>query len=183
MQPAIAPTATAVLHGRDRGRAHAGRLVHPHADARHGGDDGERAGRRKSRARCVIELLVADQPAPRRGAHDRPPIVGLGDAPWASPRFSRYPRRWRRNAGCWTISATPPWRVNLDACIHCNLCVRACREVQVNDVIGMAGSRARDAKIVFDFRRPDGRVDLRGLRRMRPGLPDRRADAGDRARR
>ncbi len=27
--------------------------------------------------------------------------------------------------------------VNLDACIHCNLCVRACREVQVNDVIGM----------------------------------------------
>ena len=30
-------------------------------------------------------------------------------------------------------------RVNLDACIHCNLCVRACREVQVNDVIGMSG--------------------------------------------
>ena len=30
-------------------------------------------------------------------------------------------------------------RVNLDACIQCNLCVRACREVQVNDVIGMAG--------------------------------------------
>ena len=28
--------------------------------------------------------------------------------------------------------------VNLDACINCNLCVRACREVQVNDVIGMA---------------------------------------------
>ena len=28
--------------------------------------------------------------------------------------------------------------VNLDACIQCNLCVRACREVQVNDVIGMA---------------------------------------------
>ena len=34
-------------------------------------------------------------------------------------------------------------RVNLDACIQCNLCVRACREVQVNDVIGMAGRRAR----------------------------------------
>ena len=36
-------------------------------------------------------------------------------------------------------------RVNLDACIHCNLCVRACREVQVNDVIGMAG-RGHDAQ-------------------------------------
>ena len=32
-----------------------------------------------------------------------------------------------------------PCRVNLDACIHCGLCVRACREVQVNDVIGMSG--------------------------------------------
>ncbi len=35
-------------------------------------------------------------------------------------------------------------RVNLDACIHCNLCVRACREVQVNDVIGMS-FRGHDA--------------------------------------
>jgi formate dehydrogenase major subunit len=41
-------------------------------------------------------------------------------------------------------------RVNLDACIHCTLCVRACREVQVNDVIGMA-YRGHGAKIVFDF--------------------------------
>src|SRR5690606_32680987 len=46
-------------------------------------------------------------------------------------------------------------RVNLDACIHCNLCVRACREVQVNDVIGMAG-RGFDEKIVFDFDDPMG---------------------------
>jgi formate dehydrogenase major subunit len=45
--------------------------------------------------------------------------------------------------------------VNLDACIHCNLCVRACREVQVNDVIGMAG-RGTEAKIVFDFDDPMG---------------------------
>ena len=45
--------------------------------------------------------------------------------------------------------------VNLDACIHCNLCVRACREVQVNDVIGMA-NRGSNAKIVFDFDDPMG---------------------------
>jgi NAD-dependent dihydropyrimidine dehydrogenase PreA subunit len=30
----------------------------------------------------------------------------------------------------------PAMAVNLDACIQCNRCVRACREVQVNDVIG-----------------------------------------------
>ena len=45
--------------------------------------------------------------------------------------------------------------VNLDACIHCNLCVRACREVQVNDVIGMA-YRNNQAKIVFDMDDPMG---------------------------
>jgi formate dehydrogenase major subunit len=45
--------------------------------------------------------------------------------------------------------------VQLDACIHCNLCVRACREVQVNDVIGMAG-RGHHEKIVFDQGDPMG---------------------------
>ena len=45
--------------------------------------------------------------------------------------------------------------VQLDACIHCNLCVRACREVQVNDVIGMA-SRGHLEKIIFDFDDPMG---------------------------
>ena len=38
--------------------------------------------------------------------------------------------------------------VNLDACIQCGLCVRACREVQVNDVIGMAG-RGHDSFPTF----------------------------------
>src|SRR5438309_4413388 len=46
-------------------------------------------------------------------------------------------------------------RVNLDACIQCGLCVRACREVQVNDVIGMA-YRNHESKIVFDFDDPMG---------------------------
>ena len=40
--------------------------------------------------------------------------------------------------------------VNLDACINCGLCVRACREVQANDVIGMA-YRGHGSKVVFDF--------------------------------
>ena len=45
--------------------------------------------------------------------------------------------------------------VNLDACIHCNLCVRACREVQSNDVIGM-GSRGHSSQVIFDFNDPMG---------------------------
>ena len=45
--------------------------------------------------------------------------------------------------------------VNLDACINCTLCVRACRDVQVNDVIGMA-QRGSDSQIVFDLNDPMG---------------------------
>jgi formate dehydrogenase major subunit len=45
--------------------------------------------------------------------------------------------------------------VHLDACIQCNRCVRACREVQVNDVIGYA-FRGAHSKIVFDLDDPMG---------------------------
>lgn len=44
----------------------------------------------------------------------------------------------------------PAMAVNLDACIQCNRCVRACREEQVNDVIGYA-MRGEHSKIVFDL--------------------------------
>ena len=75
----------------------------------------------------------------------------------------------------------PAMAVNLDACIQCGRCVRACREEQVNDVIGYAfrGGAFEDR---VRLRRPDGRLHLRRLRRMRAGVPDRRADAGPRGR-
>ncbi|HSN72000.1 MAG TPA: 2Fe-2S iron-sulfur cluster-binding protein, partial [Steroidobacteraceae bacterium] len=49
----------------------------------------------------------------------------------------------------------PAIAVNLDACIHCTRCVRACREAQANDVIGVA-FRGEHTKIVFDFDDPMG---------------------------
>jgi formate dehydrogenase major subunit len=49
----------------------------------------------------------------------------------------------------------PAMSVNLDACIQCGRCVRACREEQGNDVIGYAW-RGDQAKIVFDFDDPMG---------------------------
>ncbi|TMH30374.1 MAG: formate dehydrogenase subunit alpha [Betaproteobacteria bacterium] len=49
----------------------------------------------------------------------------------------------------------PAMAVNLDACIQCTRCVRACREEQVNDVIGYA-FRGADSKIVFDLDDPMG---------------------------
>ncbi len=49
----------------------------------------------------------------------------------------------------------PAMAVNLDACIQCNRCVRACREEQVNDVIGCA-LRGSASQIVFDLDDPMG---------------------------
>jgi formate dehydrogenase major subunit len=49
----------------------------------------------------------------------------------------------------------PAMAVNLDACIQCNRCVRACREEQVNDVIGYA-MRGAYSEIVFDMRETMG---------------------------
>ena len=129
-----------------------------------------RSPRATAAQKMVFELLVADQPA-RSEAHD-PDSKFWHWAEKCGVTTSRFPAAER-----WTGDAShPAMRVNLDACIQCNLCVRACREVQVNDVIGMAW-RNHAAKIVFDFDDPMGEFDLCRLRRMRPGLPDRRADA------
>ncbi|MFO7855682.1 MAG: formate dehydrogenase subunit alpha [Paracoccaceae bacterium] len=108
---------------------------------------------RSDRARkAVIELLLADQPS-RDGARDA--SAHLWDmADLAGVAASRYPARDPAHVPL-TDASHVAMRVNLDACIQCNLCVRACREVQVNDVIGMAG-RGADAFPVFDFDDPMG---------------------------
>jgi formate dehydrogenase major subunit len=108
------------------------------------------ASERAAKARAmVMELLVADQPA-RATSHD-PQSKFWNWAERIDVTTSRFPaaQRWAPDPSHTAM------RVNLDACIQCNLCVRACREVQVNDVIGMA-YRNNHAKIVFDFDDPMG---------------------------
>jgi formate dehydrogenase major subunit len=100
---------------------------------------------RVSRARnTVMELLVADQPA-RQTSHD-PHSRFWKLAESMAQTESRFPSR----QGPVADSSHPAIAVNLDACIHCTNCVRACREQQVNDVIGFA-RRGSHAKVVFDF--------------------------------
>ncbi|HEY2135666.1 MAG TPA: molybdopterin-dependent oxidoreductase, partial [Xanthobacteraceae bacterium] len=105
--------------------------------------------RAKTARRMVAELLLTDQPA-LAVAHD-PDSELWKIVKRQKIEDGRFPKR----------AAPAPDRshtamaVNLDACIQCNLCVRACREVQVNDVIGMAG-RGHHSKIVFDFDDPMG---------------------------
>ncbi len=105
--------------------------------------------RAKTARRMVVELLLTDQP-PKDVAHDPQSEFWL-TAERQDVATSRFPRR----AAPVPDRSHPAMAVNLDACIQCNLCVRACREVQVNDVIGMAG-RGYGEKIVFDFDDPMG---------------------------
>jgi formate dehydrogenase major subunit len=105
--------------------------------------------RAKASRQLVFELLIGDQPD-RAAAHDpQSRLWQWADAIEVSD--SRFPRR----APLAPDRSHPAMAVQLDACIQCNLCVRACREVQVNDVIGMAG-RGHHEKIVFDFDDPMG---------------------------
>ncbi|MBM3387326.1 MAG: 4Fe-4S dicluster domain-containing protein, partial [Betaproteobacteria bacterium] len=101
----------------------------------------------------VLEMLLADLPeqghkwlddraeaphgelsqwAERQGVQLRPALSGL-----------------RRAAPPADLSH-PAMAVHLDACIQCGRCERACREIQVNNVIGLAG-RGAHTQVVFDL--------------------------------
>ena len=119
--------------------------------------DSERA--QKSRA-LVMELLLADRPdsgvqwvdgeadlphgelsqwAHQMGVSVRPALQDLrsGDAHDAQ-------------GVAWRDDSHPAMAVDLSACIQCDRCVRACGEVQVNQVIGVQG-RGAESRIVFDL--------------------------------
>ncbi|MGH6928135.1 MAG: 2Fe-2S iron-sulfur cluster-binding protein, partial [Dongiaceae bacterium] len=111
--------------------------------------------RAKTARKMVMEMLVADQPKKEEARDPESEFWRWADA--MNVQTSRLPSRGKAGTnGVPTpdLSHTA-MAVNLDACIQCNLCVRACREVQVNDVIGMA-YRGHGAKIVFDFDDPMG---------------------------
>jgi formate dehydrogenase major subunit len=89
-----------------------------------------------------IELLLADVP---ETAYTLNSELDL----WAKKLSIGKPRFAARHQPAEDLSH-PAMAVNLDACIQCKRCVRACREEQVNDVIGYA-FRGAHSKIVFDL--------------------------------
>ena len=106
------------------------------------------SGRARRSQALVVELLLSDTVDNDRYTaaselvqwRDRLGIDG-----------TRFPARQQPAADL----SHPAIAVNLDACIQCTRCVRACREVQNNDVIGYA-ARGAAAHIVFDLDDPMG---------------------------
>jgi len=97
--------------------------------------------------KMIVELLLSDMPEkvykPDSELEQWRQALGVG-----KPRFA--PREQPP-----ADVSHPAMAVNLDACIQCTRCVRACREEQVNDVIGYA-YRGGHSSIVFDLHDPMG---------------------------
>ena len=175
---ATAPTATAAP-AWSRSRA-SGCWRPPASARRRPGMVVRTASERAVKARAmVIELLLADQPA-RAAAHDRSShFWDMADAAAASRRAAS--RRGRRRGAAPRRQprgdAGQPRRLHPLQPLRPRLPRGA---GQRRDRHGRARPRRADR---LRHGRSDGRLDLRRLRRMRAGLPDRRADGGERARR
>ncbi len=91
--------------------------------------------------KMVLELLNADMP-------EQQYTLDNELQQW-SQKLNVQSSRFESRAKVKNDFSHPAISVNLDACIHCTRCLRACRDVQVNDVIGLA-KRGGETKIVFD---------------------------------
>ena len=92
--------------------------------------------------KMVLELLQSDQP---ETAH----TLDNELQQWSQKLAVEKPR-FKARQPIAEDHSHPAITVNLDACIHCTRCLRACRDIQVNDVIGL-GKRGHQTAIVFDM--------------------------------
>jgi len=112
-----------------------------------------RSARAVKSQKMILEMLLADMPDVGHKWNPEDESQQHGElSDWAArlgvtarPEL----RALRREQPRADISH-PAMAVNLDTCIQCNRCVRACREEQVNDVIGYA-MRGSHSEIVFDL--------------------------------
>jgi len=97
--------------------------------------------------KMVLELLKSD-------VSEKPHTLNSELDYWASKLEVGLPRFEARHQPKADISH-PGIAVNMDACIQCTRCVRACRDEQNHDVIGLA-MRGTHSQIVFDLDDPMG---------------------------
>ena len=103
----------------------------------------------------LVELLMSDQPPrerdPKHTTTGDNALFALADRYGIAQETTRLPR----GSGRGTDSSNPVIHVDHDACILCDRCVRACDDIQGNDVIGRSG-KGYGTRIGFDFADPMG---------------------------
>jgi formate dehydrogenase major subunit len=115
------------------------------------------------RARTTLtELLLADQPPaerdPKQTTTADNALLALADDLGAEPRREGAEATAAGlpcGSGRGTDGSNPVIAVDHDACILCDRCVRACDDVQGNDVIGRSG-KGYTTRIAFDLDDPMG---------------------------
>jgi formate dehydrogenase major subunit len=102
----------------------------------------------------LTELLLADQPAPERDPKQTTTadneLLALAER-FGLPGPGEIPQAAGRGADL----SNPVIAVDHDACILCDRCVRACDDIQGNDVIGRSG-KGYTTRIAFDLNDPMG---------------------------
>src|SRR3954447_5868522 len=131
------------------GRVLAAACVRPCED----GMEVETANAKVEKLRAVLtELLMCDQP------DEDPKEITTGDnllLELARRYDVGHAERWPQARGRGLDDSNPVISVNHDACILCDRCVRACDDIQGNDVIGRTG-KGYDTHIAFDLNDPMG---------------------------
>ena len=134
------------------GRAFAAACVRPCEDGMTVTTDTPELNR--SRA-TLTELLIADQPPraedPKQTKTGDNLLLELADRYGVARETTELPCATGRG----TDSSNPVIDVNHDACILCDRCVRACDDIQGNDVIGRSG-KGYSTRIAFDLNDPMG---------------------------
>ncbi len=110
--------------------------------------------------RVLTELLVADQPAreddPKETTTADNELIALADdLEVPAARGTTDAGALPCGSGRGTDATNPVIAVDHDACILCDRCVRACDDIQGNDVIGRSG-KGYTTRIAFDLDDPMG---------------------------
>jgi len=134
------------------GRVFAAACVRPCEDGMTVKTDTPELNRSRS---TLTELLVADQPPraedPKQNKTGDNLLLELADRFDVARETTELPCGTGRGAD----SSNPVIDVNHDACILCDRCVRACDDIQGNDVIGRSG-KGYSTRIAFDLNDPMG---------------------------
>jgi formate dehydrogenase major subunit len=103
--------------------------------------------------KTLTELLICDQPP--LAQDPKQTTVGGNELIALEIRYGARRDRFPSGNGRPTDASSTVIAVNHQACILCDLCIRACDDLQNNEVIGRTG-KGYEARIAFDLDQPMG---------------------------
>ena len=103
--------------------------------------------------RMLTELLMSDQGPPERDPRET--AIGGNELLALARRYDAWGRRLPRGNSRPADASSPVIAVDHQACILCDRCIRACDEIQNNEVMGRSG-KGYATRIAFDLDVPMG---------------------------